>query len=265
MVKKRFFGGKFMIFYFSGTGNSLYVAQKLFENDDTELVDIAEALHEKRFEYEVKDDEKIGFVFPVYFYGLPSLVSEFVDNLTIKNNSKPFIYSVITCGGSIGNADKMLRKLLKKRNLELTSSFSVLMPSNYTMMYDVPTTEEQNLILQDAEKEIEKIAKLIETDKKGNFAFHGYFSIFTPIVYPIYGIYRKTKNFYATEDCNNCGLCEEMCPSEVIQIKNGNPVWIGEKCSHCSMCINHCPQRAIQYGNSTIKRGRYVNPNVKVS
>lgn len=184
-----------MIFYFSGTGNSLYVAQKLSRNDNTELVDIAKALREKNFEYEVKDDEKIGFVFPVYFYGLPSLVSEFVDQLIIKCNSKSLIYSVITCGGSIGNADKMLKKLLKKKKLELSSSFSVQMPSNYTMMYDVPTKEKQTLVLQEAEKKIEKIVKLLEANKKGNFAFHGYLFPLAPILYPIYGIYQKQVNF----------------------------------------------------------------------
>lgn len=254
-----------MIFYFSGTGNSLYVAQKLSENDGIKLIDIADAIREKHFEYQLEKDEKIGFVFPVYFYGLPTVVAEFVDQLNIKSDSKHYIYSVITCGGSIGNADKMLKKLLEKKNLELNSSFSVLMPNNYTIMYDVPTKEEQNLVLQDAENEIENVAKLVDTKEKGNFAFHGYLFPFTPILYPIYGIYRKTKKFYATEDCNNCGSCAEMCPTEVIQIENKKPVWIKEKCSHCSACINRCPTRAIQYGNSTKKRGRYVNPNVKFS
>jgi ferredoxin len=122
----------------------------------------------------------------------------------------------------------MLKKLLEKKNLELNSSFSVLMPNNYTIMYDVPTKEEQNLVLQDAENEIENVAKFVDTKEKGNFAFHGYLFPFTPILYPIYGIYRKTKKFYATEDCNNCGSCAEMCPTEVIQIENRKPVWIKE-------------------------------------
>jgi len=254
-----------MIFYFSGTGNSLYVAQKLSEDNASKLVDMAEAIREKNFKYEVENDEKIGFVFPVYFFGLPTIVAEFVDKLTLKSGSKPFIYSVITCGGSIGSADKMLKKLLEKKNHELSSSFSVLMPSNYTIMYDVPTKEDQKLVLQDAENEIEKISQLLNDGEKGNFAFHGYLFLFTPILYPIYGIYRKTKKFYVTEDCNSCGSCTEMCPTNVIRIENGKPVWIEEKCSHCSACINRCPTQAIQYGNSTIKRGRYVNPNVKFS
>lgn len=254
-----------MIFYFSGTGNSLYVAQKLSENKGSKLVDMAEAISEKHFEYEVEEDEKIGFVFPVYFYGLPTLVAEFTEKLTLKSKSTPFIYSVITCGGSIGSADKMLKKLLKKKNYELNSSFSVLMPNNYTIMYDVPTKEDQKLVLQDAENEIEKIVELVELGEEGNFAFHGYLFLFTPILYPIYGIYRKTKKFYATEDCDNCGSCAEMCPTGVIRIENGKPAWIEEKCSHCSACINRCPTGAIQYGNSTINRRRYVNPNVEFS
>ena len=162
----------------------------------------------------MKDDEKIGIVFPVYFYGLPTVVAEFIDKLTIESSLDTFIYTVITCAGSIGNADKTLEKLLGKKNLELKSSFSVTMPNNYNIMSDLPDKEQQNLILQNAEKEIEKIAKLIKTNTTGNFAKHGHFSIFTPIVYRIYGIYRSTKNFYTTQNCNNCGSCASMCPQK---------------------------------------------------
>lgn len=211
----------------------------------------------------IKDDEKVGFVFPVYFYGLPNLVSEFVDNLTLESDSKPFIYSIITCDSAIGNADKMLEKKLKQKNLQLESSFSITMLSNYVIMYDTPDMEKQKLTIQDAEDEIENVIKLLEVNQKGNFSNHGFMSILSPIAYPIYGIYRKTKNFNVTDPCNGCGLCEEICPSEVIKLEYRNPMWIKEKCSHCSACINRCPILSIQYGNSTLKRGRYVNPSVK--
>ena len=254
-----------MIFYFTGTGNSLYVAQKLHENEEGELIDMADALSKNQFEYKIKGDEKIGFVFPVYFYGLPTIVSEFIGQLAIESDSKHFIYSVITYAGSIGNADKMLEKLLKKVNLHLNSSFSIIMPNNYNIMSDLPDKEKQNKVLQNAEKEIEKVGKLLRANKKGNFAHHGYFPVFTPIAYSLYGIFRKTKKFYATDACTSCGICEEICPSKTIQLTSGKPEWINEKCSHCSGCINRCPAEAIQYGNSTKKRGRYVNPNVKFS
>ena len=253
-----------MIFYFSGTGNSLYVVQKLHEADGGELIDIAGALNEKRFKYEIAEGEKIGIVFPVYFYGLPTVVAEFVDQLTVESDAKPFIYTVITCGGSIGNADKMLGNLLKQRNLQLNSAFSIEMPSNYVMMYDAPDKEKQNITLGNAEKQIEKIAGLLEANKKGNFVSNRGLAIVTPISYWLYGIFRKTKKFYVTDACTSCGLCEEICPSRSIQLSYGKPEWINEKCSHCTACINRCPAQAIEYGNST-KRGRYINPNVKFS
>ncbi len=254
-----------MIFYFSGTGNSLYVAQKLHEADGEELIDMAGALKKKRFKYEVAEGEKIGIVFPVYFYGVPTIAAEFIGQLVIESSANPFIYTVITCGGSIGSADKMLANLLKQNNLELNSAFSVEMPSNYVIMYDVPDNEKQNITLDSAEKQIEKIAGLLESDKKGDFVSNRGLSILTPLAYRIYGIYRKTKKFYATNACTSCGLCEEICPSETIQLSSGKPEWINDKCSHCSACINRCPTKAIQYGNATKKRGRYVNPNVEFS
>lgn len=256
-----------MIFYFSGTGNSLYVAQNLHENESGELIDLTDAMNESRFKYKVKDDEKVGFVFPVHFFGLPTIVSDFVSQLTIEGNSNPFAYTVITCGGSIGNADKLLGKQLKKRNLQLNSSFSIKMPKNYVMMYDVLDKEEQNLALQNAEEQIEKIVELLKDNKKGTFVFDRgpaiLALILTPFSHRLSGIRRKTGNFYTTDKCTSCGLCEEICPSKVINIVSGRPEWIKEKCSHCTACINRCPEQAIQYGNSTEKRGRYVNPNVE--
>lgn len=157
----------------------------------------------------------------------------------------------------------MLEKKLKQKDLQLNSSFSVAMPSNYVIMYDVYDKQKQNLTLQSAEKEIEEIIRSLGANKKGNFANHGIMSILTPIAYPIYDFYRKTKNFNVTESCNSCGLCEEICPSGTIKLELGKPVWMNEKCSHCSACINRCPTLSIQYGNKTLKRGRYVNPNVK--
>jgi len=255
-----------MIFCFSGTGNSFYVAQKLQETEEGELINMANALSRNRFKYEVKKDEKIGFVFPVYFLGLPTVVSAFIEQLRIESDEPPFMYTVITCGGSIGNADKMLAKRLKQRNLQLNSTFSIQMPSNYVMMYDVPNREEQNSTLLSAEKQIVKIAELLKVNGKGEFVSHrGYLAPMTPLLYRLYGIRRKTKNFYTADACTNCGLCEEICPSKTIRITSGKPEWIKEKCSHCTACINRCPSKAIQYGNSTIKRGRYVNPNVKFS
>ncbi|MCL2156639.1 MAG: EFR1 family ferrodoxin [Methanobrevibacter sp.] len=254
-----------MIFYFTGTGNSLFVASKIHEVEDGKLIDMALGLNEKNFEYKIEKGEKIGIVFPVYYWGLPTIVSEFMNKLKLEVDETPFIYTVITCAGKARNADKYLAKILESKNLELNSSYSVKMPSNYIILHDTPAKEEINSSLAIAEEEIEKLIEEIKNNKKGFFADHGAVSFLSFFMQKLYEVFRRTKKFYVTEECTNCGLCENTCPSRVIHIRNGKPEWMGKKCSHCSRCINCCPSRAIEYGNSTKKRKRYINPQIKFS
>ena len=252
-----------MIFYFTGTGNSLYVARKIQEADGGELINMAQALNEKKFSYNIEKGEKIGIVFPVYYWGLPTIVDEFISQLKLKTKETPFIYTVITCASLIGNADKSLAKLLKSKELELNSSYSVKMPENYIILLNTTNKEDINSTLKIAEYQTEKIIESIKNNNKGDFADHGFAPVFSFLPYTFYGIIRKTKKFYASEKCTSCGLCERICPTQIIQLKDGKPEWIEKKCSHCAACINRCPSQAIEYGNSTKKRERYINPNVQ--
>lgn len=242
-----------MIFYFTGTGNSLYVAQKLQEVDGGELINIAKALNEKNFNYNPEKGEKIGIIFPVYYWGLPTIVAEFINKLKLESDETPFIYTVITCGSVARNADKYLANLLKTKNLRLNSSYSVKMPSNYIILNNTPNKENIISSLYSAEDQIGKIIESIKNNKEGYFAKHGFITVFSFFVYKLYGIARKTKKFYTTEECENCGQCEKVCPSQVIQMQDRKPKWIERKCSHCTACINRCPSQAIEYGNSTKK------------
>ena len=101
-----------MIFYFTGTGNSLYAAQKLADEGE-KIVSIVDALRSKAFHYTLNEGEKLGFVFPVYFYTVSDPVLELVRKLTVENAG--FVYAVIPCGASIGAAGGLLKSELKKR------------------------------------------------------------------------------------------------------------------------------------------------------
>jgi ferredoxin/flavodoxin len=253
-----------MIFYFTGTGNSLYAAQKIHDSEGGELINISQALKEKDFDYKIEKGEKIGIVFPVYYWGLPTIISEFISQLKLETEETPFIYTVITCGGKARKSDKHLADLLKSKNLTLNSSYSVKMPSNYIILHDTPSQEEIDTSLAIAEDEIQKVIENIRNNKKGFFADHGVGSALSFFVQELYEAFRKTNKFYASEKCTNCGQCEEICPSSIIHLKDGKPDWTQKKCSHCCACINCCPSQAIEYGNSK-KRRRYINPYYQAS
>lgn len=253
-----------MIFYFTGTGNSLYAAKALADATNDSIISIADALKKEQYTFELSDNESIGFVFPIYYWGLPTVVTKFIKNLKLDNYKGNFIYSIITCGANIGDAMNVLKKALAAKNYHLDSGFTVAMPDNYILMYDIIPKEMQDQKLSTANQQLIDICQKVNEKQKGVFLLQRgpVPSLFTYGVNALYKYGRKTKKFYALDSCTGCGLCQKICPCDTIHISGRKPVW-GKECTQCLACINRCPVKAIQYGKSTLKRGRYVNPKVK--
>jgi Flavodoxins len=100
-----------VIYCFSSTGNSLKVAKDLAYNmDNTKLIKIC---RDSMNESDCRTYKRVGIIFPVYYYGMPVIVREFVENMEFSANS--YVYAVATCGGSVGAAIRKLKNILKKR------------------------------------------------------------------------------------------------------------------------------------------------------
>lgn len=248
-----------MIFYFSGTGNSLYAAKKIGTAiDDNSLINMAVSLKKGEFDYSVNDNENVGFVFPAYFSGLPTVVADFLASLNISYKEKPYIFFVITGGASIGGADRQFRKALNGRGCNPDCIFSLLMPANYIAVYNPPPESIAELIMKITDNRLNKIIPALKSKKVGGYKSNVTY-ISTVLTYPIYMHGRKTKRFYADSKCIGCSECVKICPVGAIELKNGKPQWVKDQCAHCVGCINRCPQKAIQYGAITKHRNRYIN------
>jgi flavodoxin/NAD-dependent dihydropyrimidine dehydrogenase PreA subunit len=245
-----------VIFYFSGTGNSKHIAERIADKTGETMVFMSQAEIKGDEVYEIREHETIGFVFPVYWYTLPKLVERFVKQLHLSGYQNQYMYAIATYGFSAGNVMDRLEKVLKEKKLKLDGAFGVKMVDNYVVGYDIVSLDKQKDLLDKAEVEIEKIIPMIEKQesiqylKKGSLAFAS----------PLTGYaYRKTdhiKKFHVTQSCNGCRQCATQCPCDTIEMVNGKPVWTGD-CTFCLKCIHGCKQRAVQYGRSTEKRERY--------
>lgn len=252
-----------MIFWFSGTGNSLYAAKTLSEELGEKMVDIAEMIKKRRFVFSIGENETVGFVFPVYFGGLPEPVKRFISRFRIEDNPTAYTYAVITNGGTPCGCDAMLKKALDERRIKLNCTFDLCMPDNYVLMYNPSTEKEQKRRLERADVQLQKIVLLIRHRNRRGYRSTATGRISTRVLYPFYVHGCKTKKFFADYRCTGCGKCAAECPVNAIEMVKGKPRWKSDKCAHCLHCIASCPRKALQYGKNTAKRSRYLHECMK--
>ncbi|MDO4475869.1 MAG: EFR1 family ferrodoxin [Lachnospiraceae bacterium] len=245
-----------MIFYFTGTGNSWYAAEHL-KTEGEKLVSIRDCMQKKQYEFDFAGEEQVGFVFPVYFWGLPSIVAEFIRRMKTKNRPA-YTYALMTCGGSIANASGMLDKVFKRKNWKLDAVYSLKMPDNYLLLFKPPTDEQVWKLLDEADAQLAQFRKLIALREvcatRGNLAQ----MLLSAAAYPLYVKGRKTAPFYADENCTGCGLCAGRCPAGAIEMRRNKPVWVKNQCVMCMSCTR-C--ESIQYGKRLLGKRRYANPD----
>jgi len=251
------------IYWFSGTGNSLYAAKLLAERvGDTELVNMRHRIPASRMVPVGGEGHSIGFVFPSYYGNLPRLVRTYIEELNILPGTD--LFTVVTMGAFGQGAIRALDALLKTKGLSLRYGTGLRMPANYIISYDPALFG-----AHDANRVDAKLKKTMQRAWK----------IADDIIYLSRRVQKNlisTKTLYKNIEaldagftiadpakCTGCGLCKQVCPVGNIQIVDGEPVW-QHHCEHCVACISWCTSGAIEYGPMTAARTRYHNPLVDV-
>src|SRR5574344_894721 len=142
-----------MIYYFSGTGNSKWVAQQLAETLNDRVISIAEAINKGEYRYHLTPGERIGWVFPIHSWGVPPVVLDFISKWHIYDyEPSTYCYMVCTCGDDIGRSVEQWRKALGF--IKGNAAFSIQMPNCYICLpgFNVDSKDVENAKLKAAEK-----------------------------------------------------------------------------------------------------------------
>lgn len=253
---------KTVIYYFSATGNSLKVAKDLAKKlGDTTLVSIPKVMNS---ELDLSADN-IGIVFPVYAWGMPSMVAKFIKKLRAEHAK--YFFAVATYGGSAVGTLLETKKRLVQQNIKLASGFAIQMPTNYIIWGEAIAEERQKKMFDYWDKRLDDIVNIIKNQEEhvieaGSFLSSFFLSkVLHSISMPNFA--KMDKSFWSDNNCNQCGICKSVCPAGNIEFKDGKPVW-NHKCEQCLACIQWCPKQAIQYGKKTQGRKRYTNPFVSL-
>lgn len=239
-----------IIFYFSGTGNSEFIAKVIAEN-----LEFCEAQPIEKYTQESNVEVSIlGFVFPVYWWGLPNIVRGFIERLKVKNAD--YVFAAVTMGVSSGNAIPYVKELLEVKGIELSAGFEYHMVDNYIIAHGSPEERKIQELVSSAYKKVLVDVKQIQAGKRTPIRKTRH--LVRMINNHYVDTYKKIdKKFCVSENCIRCGLCEKECPAKNIAFIDGTLTW-KHKCESCMRCIQICPKKAINYGNKTSERERYI-------
>lgn len=243
------------IFYFTATGNSLYVAKRF----GGELYSIPKVLRSSELSYE---DEKIGIISPCYGFAAPNIVRKFIEKVSLKS---PYIFAILTYGNKIADGVGWFTEYAKNNNIIIHYANSLLMVDNYLPIFDI---DQQKLKPKNIEENLNDLLMDVSENKK---YIHKGSPLDSFITNGIQGLlklipnFNSVKNFSINDKCNSCGTCCKVCPRNNLSInknfKNSKPIY-GDNCEFCLACINLCPQKAIKLKKEKNPNARFKNENV---
>lgn len=254
-----------MIYYFSGTRNSRYAAMRLASlmGDETRFIPQTDPSLQS-----MEKGSAIGFVFPVYAWGVPPIVLDFIDSLlqemlsTMADKSS-FVWCVATCGDETGMAVEMLGKALARHGITLSAAWSLIMPNVYVLLpgfgTDPKPLEEKKI--REATQRLDAIAPMIKDRQTICDVHRGPIPrLKTAIVYPLFRRWGvDTRKWHFTDACIGCTKCASVCPVGNIKIVDAHPVW-GNQCTSCCACFHACPANSVQYSSITSRMSQYTPP-----
>lgn len=258
-----------MIFYFSGTGNSLAVACRLDFRHTNPVLDIAHCMKgETDWQDELAGAEVLGIVCPVYAWGVPRIVERFVrDHLAPAARRLPrlpYIFLMLTCGDDVGMADRRFGRLLRAEGLRLDAAFSVAMPNTYVGLpgFDVDPPEVRDKKLVSYQMAASVFSLCVSLRMSGIAKVHrgACPRLKTYVLRPLfYRFFTSDRRFSVDKDtCTRCQRCVGCCPTGNIRPDDeGHPTWNGQ-CADCLRCYHTCPHHSIAYGRHSRTAGQYL-------
>ena len=260
-----------MILYFSATGNSLAIARQLAERLNERLMLLTEAVKQ-----DLTGEKRIGLVFPTYDFNLPPAMPEMVAQLKISPQS--YVFTVVTCGSMAGNCVWVLRRLLRKKGIELAYSHKVSMPDNSALAFG----RNPNKQLGKYERVPARMEQIIrELQNESHTLHYSWFGLLSwllgrPAVER--GMIHYLGPKVNADKCNGCGTCVRVCPIENIQLvestkakdrsselKSTQVAVTGDHCTVCLACVHACAQQAISTnGKETLKERQYRHQQIKL-
>lgn len=258
------------IFYFTGTGNSLYASEYLGKQLEINnySVDVKNITDIESVDT-LKNKDILIFVYPIYGSNMPSMMSEFIHNLPESKGQRVGV--IATQLAFSGDGSSILYSTFKRKGYIQRWGYQVNMPNNLSFKgsplfqssdYDVHERKH----LKRVRNKLDTIVKKVLADKKrvgDNSFFHKLLALSQRPFYKKYAIKSYQNSFSVNNNCVGCKKCMKNCPAGVITWSDGIEFTYTEKCQICLRCLNFCPVSAILH-KGAVKEPLYKGPTREI-
>lgn len=253
-----------MILYFSGTGNSRFVAQQLaaLTSDEATAVSLSVPYSPLTLSPTGRAD-CLGIIFPIHAWGMPLALERYIKNTDFSRFNFTYIYAVCTCGDDVGTSATDIRKHLRQKGWILDCMWSVQMPNTYVAFpfFDTDSPELVRMKLERAHSRLHHIAEAINQRNRGLYDVHpGRFPwMKSHVLRPLFNRFQLgDKSARADGTCTHCKTCVNVCPLHNIALNgSGFPEWKGQ-CTTCLACYHNCPHHSIEFSRFCRRKGQYT-------
>ena len=253
---------KRIVLYFTGTGNSLYVARQL-AGKHAEVLSIPQMVKQGRYEFEA---DEIGIVYPIYGHMPPYMVRQFIQKARLKSAYK---FAVLTYGARKCDAVEIWDGISRKAGYAFDYIGTIIMVDNWLPNFDM---NEQILIDKHIPENLQKIAADLAAQRRWHEPvteeerqMHRGFMQWTKLDPEVGFLMKSEKCFTVTDACIGCGACVSVCPRGNYELTSAGVKMSGD-CEYCFACIQNCPQKAIRFLRSedgSFPDGRERNPDAR--
>lgn len=253
---------KRIILYFTATGNSLYIARQLAD-ENTELLSIPQVVKQGRHDFEA---DEIGIVYPIYGHMPPNMVRGFISQARLKADYK---FAVLTYGARKCDAVEIWDGISRKAGNPFDYIATIIMVDNWLPNFDM---NEQMKIDKHIPENLQKITADLAAQRRWHEPvteeerrMHAGFMYFSRLDPEVGFLMRSEKYFKVTDACVGCSICTEVCPRGNYKLTSTGVKTEGD-CDFCFACIQNCSQKAIQFqslpDDPLLARGE-ANPNAR--
>ncbi|WP_018526031.1 EFR1 family ferrodoxin [Alkalispirochaeta alkalica] len=243
--------------YFSGTGNSRFVAETFSRHAGGACHSIEEPLN---FAALLARQERICFCYPVYGSCVPRIMRDFVllhreylEDKKLVILATQFLFS--------GDGARAFTDLLQAGHCQVVCADHIRMPNNICNFPLFPVKDASRCArrLRSAQRQVVRAVRCLESGvvrRRGFSAASRLLGFLTQRLWFLRIEDMAGRDVRVTEACTSCGICVQTCPRDNLFLTSGPPapnssapgsvrVEQRGRCTLCYRCVNTCPEMAI--------------------